>query len=126
LRVVTLEGYSEKKLSSLLQETARKLLTFIYFQDGDQVQALWGQLYDAEQKEIRVAQNRLAESLILHVRQLGLHGHTAISDVLSRFTRAGLQLAELQDLPSDDAASLRRAAEAEKTRAQEQIKRMLE
>ena len=79
LRVIDLARFSERELSELLRETARHILNNVYMQDVPNLDEIWEGLHEGEQKDIRIAQTRVTESLFLYVRQFGIHGYPTIT-----------------------------------------------
>lgn len=125
LRVIEPGRYTEQDLSRLLRETSRRILRDVYMQASPNLDAMWDGLQAGEQKEIRIAQVRLAESLFLYVRQLGLHKERALADLLGRWERAQRQRTETEDLQNADGKRLHREAEAAIREIREELTALL-
>ena len=81
LREIDVAAHSEEKLSSLLRETTRRVLSDAYHQNVTNLDEEWESLHKSEQKEIRVAQNRVASNLFNYMLQYSLHHKPGVANL---------------------------------------------
>lgn len=126
LRSVDLTRFTDRELSGLLRETVRRILGQVYWHDVPNLDEVWEGLHEREQQDIRIAQSRIAETLFIHVRSLGLHNHPAIRELLSEWHQAHAERVDVEDLAGPDGERLRARAEQQARGARDRLRQLLE
>ena len=122
LREIDVAAHSEEKLSSLLRETTRRVLSDAYHQNVTNLDEEWESLHKSEQKEIRVAQNRVASNLFNYMLQYSLHHKPGVANLYRRWDQADRLIAELDGAHGADQDRLREEAQATKHQATERLR----
>ena len=88
LRRPSVEDVSPAELSGFLRASAEYLLKKAYNQRDCDLGRLWEELDRSEQLDIRIAQQLVLNHIPFYLRQLGVHKHPRLQDLLNQWNEA--------------------------------------
>jgi len=87
-RPASIEDTSPSELSALLRSSTEYLLEKAYDQTDCDLSNLWEELDKSEQLDIRIAQQLVLNHLPFYLRQLGVHKHRKLQNLLKKWNDA--------------------------------------
>jgi hypothetical protein len=88
IRRPSIENTPPSELSALLRSSTEYLLEKAYNQTDCDLSTLWEELDKSEQLDIRIAQQLVLNHLPFYLRQLGVHKHEKLQDLLKKWNDA--------------------------------------
>jgi hypothetical protein len=88
LRYFSPEEKTPSELSSLLKSTSEYILENSYKQKNVDLGQLWEELDRSEQLDIRIAQQLVLSHIPFYLRQLGVHNHPCLQELLNKWNEA--------------------------------------
>lgn len=99
LRRPSPESTTASELSTLLRTSTEYLLEKVYEQTDHDLSDLWEELDKSEQLDIRIAQQLVLNHLPFYLRQLGVHKHQMLQDILQKWNDARYKQEEYYESP---------------------------
>lgn len=97
LRSPDFQNTSPSELSRYLRATAEKVLKDYYRQPNFDLGNLWEKLDQSDQLDIRVAQQLILEHIPFYLRQLGMHKHPHLKEIIKKWDEARHRKVEFND-----------------------------
>lgn len=99
LRRPSLEDVTPSDLSGFLKASAEYLLRKVYNQRNCDLGRLWEELDRSEQLDIRIAEQLVLNHIPFYLRQLGVHKHPKLQELLNQWNETRYKREEYYELP---------------------------